>query len=274
MPTVHASLVSDSTLTFVRPKDSMLATVRARHARHAPPTRRVSVGGAVGCATAALVGALAATTGGAQAAPPSAAESFVPAPSPNDAGHADGAQPPLPLLTPDRRLSAYTHDTFGPGAFLGTIPGAALAQAFDTPREWGRGSTGYARRYASAFGAQIVRNTLLYGAGAAFHEDRRYTRLGEGGVGGRVGYALLRTAFVPTTDGGSTLCRSCVVAAVGTGAATSAWYPSRSAGGVARRAAGFAAGELVGFATGNLLHEFGPDVLHALGRIVHRGPRE
>lgn len=63
----------------------------------------------------------------------------------------------------DKRFKRFVNDTVGPILWVGVGAGAAFSTAADTPKEWGRSTEGFGRRFASNFGKTVIRNTVIYG---------------------------------------------------------------------------------------------------------------
>src|ERR1700730_12363184 len=104
-------------------------------------------------------------------------------------------------MTRRERAAHYAHALFGPEAFLFAGVHAGIGQARNSPHEWGQGAEGFARRYGSGYAQHIVGQTIENGLAFGFHEDNRYFRSGENGIG-RVGYAFT-SAFLARHDDGS-----------------------------------------------------------------------
>jgi hypothetical protein len=122
-------------------------------------------------------------------------------------GEANRSEAPaqLPAYTPmtqDERLHYYVQHMFNIESVFRAAAGAGINQAMNTPSEWHQGAEGYGRRFASAYGGHIVQSTVMYGTSAALHEDNRYFRSGQTGVGARLKYALV-SAFMARHDDGS-----------------------------------------------------------------------
>jgi len=82
---------------------------------------------------------------------------------------------------------------------------AGLYQLENQNPSFGQGVKGYAQRYATAYGDQMIGNIMTEGIWAAMlHEDCRYFRAGAGSKLGRAGYALSRILVTRTDPGGST----------------------------------------------------------------------
>lgn len=79
---------------------------------------------------------------------------------------------------------------------------ATLYQLEDQNPSFGQGMAGYSKRFASAYGDQMIGNMMTEGlVPSMMHEDPRYFRLGEGTRKRRAWYAATRI-FVTRTDSG------------------------------------------------------------------------
>jgi hypothetical protein len=175
---------------------------------------------------------------------------------------------PTPL-TFRHKAALYGNRTFSIRAVLGASSAAGLAQWRGTPREWGAGISGYARRDAAAYGAGIIRHTTEFGVGALLHEDPRFERATHNGFSARTVDALHNTIFVRTDDGGHRIAWSRAVAALATGFAVNSWEPRRlhsTHHALILSLAGFA-----GYGTANITREFTPDVTRFVSRKLHIG---
>lgn len=82
---------------------------------------------------------------------------------------------------------------------------AGLAQLTDQHAFFGQGTAGYARRFGTALGDQIIGNMMTESImPSLFHQDPRYFRLGYGSVWHRAGYAATRIFVAPTDKGRQT----------------------------------------------------------------------
>ncbi|HLJ48237.1 MAG TPA: hypothetical protein VKU01_19615 [Bryobacteraceae bacterium] len=132
-------------------------------------------------------------------------------------------------LTSHERFDAYLSGIVGVNAFVDSAAVAAIGQAGDWPYEWGEGSAGFGRRFASAYGQRFVGQTIMHGTAALLHEDNRFLPLNEGSVRHRLAYAVT-SAFVARRDDGSRrVSFSAISGGAGAAFISRAWQPpSRS----------------------------------------------
>jgi hypothetical protein len=126
------------------------------------------------------------------------------APVPADSAPAPSAAPaqsPYTPLTQSERLHSYIKGAFSVEALLRSAAGAAILQGTDTPHEWGQGAEGYAKRFGNSYAQQVMRQTLMFGAADALHEDNRYIPSGKTGAGARLKYAMESTFLARKDDG-------------------------------------------------------------------------
>jgi len=109
----------------------------------------------------------------------------------------------IPPLTKGQKFKLVALGAFDPVEFpyVGAI--ALIDQAENSDPSFGRGFTGYAKRYGAAFADTAIENFMV---GAVFpsllRQDPRYYQLGKGGFFHRAGYAALRV-FITRTDSGT-----------------------------------------------------------------------
>ena len=107
-----------------------------------------------------------------------------------------------PPLSAGEKFKLTADGAFDPFEFAlaGLLSG--VSQAENDQPSYGQGVAGYGKRYAEAFGNQVVANFM---SGAIFptllREDPRYFQAGTGKFGHRFSYALSRI-FVTPTDAG------------------------------------------------------------------------
>jgi hypothetical protein len=104
-------------------------------------------------------------------------------------------------ITPAGRVdwvvqSAVSLSALGLGA-----AGSTWMTAENWPREWGRGGTGFGRRYLDSQGSAAVSSAIEAGLGMAWGEDPRYLRSGKQGIGTRLRYAVKSVVLAPRHDG-------------------------------------------------------------------------
>jgi len=172
-----------------------------------------------------------------------------------------------PPMTFAQKAAFYSDRTFSVRTVLGASYAAGLAQWRGTPKEWGAGISGYARRDAAAFGGGVVRHTVEFGVGALFHEDPRFERSTRNGFTARTQDALHNTLFVRTDDGSHRIAWSRAVAALATGFAVNSWEPRRLHS--THHALMLSLAGALSYATGHVTQEFTPDIKLFLLRETH-----
>jgi len=163
-------------------------------------------------------------------------------------------------LTQSERARRYAKSLFSVEAIGRAAAGAGLQQWTNTPREWGQGAEGYGRRFASAFGENVVRQTITYGLSSALDEDNRYFQSERSGFGSRTMYAVESTFLARRSDGTRKVSWSRITGLVATAFISRAWQPPSERG--PSHAAGSLAtnvGTEIGF---NVVREFLPSLLH------------
>ena len=163
-------------------------------------------------------------------------------------------------MTEAQRFRRYVKDTLTPVSLVTSAVVAGIGQWEDHPKEWGQGAEGFGRRYASAYAEHVVRETLIFGASSALHEDNRYIRSGQSGFGARLRYAIESTFLARRDDGSRCFSFSRVGGFAGAAVISRLWQPP-STGGAGSAAGNFASsmGVAVGF---NVAREFLPSLLH------------
>jgi hypothetical protein len=119
--------------------------------------------------------------------------------------------------------------SFGFRGFLGAGFGAGIAQAEGRPKEWGGGATGFADRYASAFGTNLSRQAIAFGVESAMHEDPRYFPSEDKAFGARMKSVLIQTVTVRTDSGTRQIAYGRICGAFGAGELSNAWQPRSTA---------------------------------------------
>ena len=129
-----------------------------------------------------------------------------------DASHADGAAPTAPAqmptadayvaIAPKERVWWIVDGTVGPESLFIIGPlAAAWNTAFNTPEEWGRGWSGFGKRYAHREADVAISNTIEAGLGALWGEDPRYIPSARKGIWPRARYALKTSVLAQGRDG-------------------------------------------------------------------------
>lgn len=151
----------------------------------------------------------------------------------------------------------YAHHTVNKGSLARAGAAAAIGQARNSPKEWGGGAAGFARRFGSSVAHGVVHHTIEFGVAAVRHEDLRYRPSNLQGTMPRLKYAVKSTFVVPRTNRpGHTVAASRISGALGSGLISRAWQPASTAG----IGAGFASGGItLGAEVGaNVAREFWP----------------
>jgi hypothetical protein len=159
-------------------------------------------------------------------------------------------------MTETQRLENFAQNTFSPLSLITSGASAGLGQWRDRPHEWKQGGEGYGRRFGSSYAEHIVRETILFGASSMFHEDNRYVRSGQPGIGGRVKYALESTFAARRDDGTRHVSYSRIAAFAGAALISRLWQPHSTH---SLRSAGVNLGTSVGISMGfEVAREFWP----------------
>jgi len=109
---------------------------------------------------------------------------------------------PFHRLTGKQKMTIAFKDSFDLPVYPTAGLFAALYQLEDQNPSFGQGMQGYAKRFATAYGDQMIGNMMTEGIVPALgHQDPRYFRLSEGTKKRRLGYALTRI-FVARMDSG------------------------------------------------------------------------
>jgi hypothetical protein len=112
------------------------------------------------------------------------------------------ASAPFHPITAKQKITIAFKDSFDIPVYPTAGLFAALYQIENQNPSFGQGMAGYAKRFATAYGDQMIGNMMTEGFfPAVLHEDPRYFRLGEGGMRHRTFYALSQI-FVTRLDNG------------------------------------------------------------------------
>ena len=98
--------------------------------------------------------------------------------------------------------SRWKHATFGKGAMGRVAAGAGIGQLRGTPKNYGGGVAGFAKRLGGGFATHAVKTTVEHGIAAKLHEDLNYHRSEKRGVGPRLAHALTSTVVTHDTRNG------------------------------------------------------------------------
>lgn len=157
------------------------------------------------------------------------AQQPAPSPSPDPVTtNTQTTKPDYVFPTHGERFKRYVKSSIGPWPLVRIAAGAGIAQWNDSPKEWGQGSKGYGRRFASGFGRNLVQQTVTYGLDEAIGLDTGFEPSKREGFFPRVKDALIQNV-TSRTKSGKRVISAPRFAGVYTGAivATETWYPER-----------------------------------------------
>jgi hypothetical protein len=110
---------------------------------------------------------------------------------------------PFHAITAKQKLTIAFKDSFDYPVYPTSALFASLYQLEDQNHSFGQGMAGYSKRFATAYGDQMIGNMMTEGIiPAVLHEDPRYFRIGEGTKKSRAWYALTRIMVTRTDSGG------------------------------------------------------------------------
>ena len=172
-------------------------------------------------------------------------------------------------LTAREKFVIASKDSFDVPVYFTAAGFAGLYQLENQSPSFGQGMRGYAYRYATAYGDQLIGNMLTEAAlPVLFHEDPRYFRKGEGSMWRRAGYAMSQIVVTRTDTGRTTFNVSEIFGTGATAAVGNAYYPDdRGAGETIERLYT----QLASDAFSNVLKEFWPDIKHRWSRHRDNG---
>lgn len=135
---------------------------------------------------------------------------------------------PFVFPTKRERFNRYVKRTVGPFSLLREAVSAGINQWRDNPEEWEQGASGYGKRYASAFGRNVIQQTVIYGFDSALGLDTGFKRSIRKGFFPRLKDALAANITSRTMTGKRVISVP-KLAGVYTSAIISHefWYPSR-----------------------------------------------
>ena len=159
------------------------------------------------------------------------------------------------------RAREYRRSAVGKKAFANSAAHAVINQARNSPHEWGSGPVGLAKRFGSALGQHVAKETIQLGVATAHHENLRYQPSNLQGTWPRVKYAVKSTFVVPRTNKpGKTVALGRISGNLGAGIVSRIWQPASSAGlGAGIASGGIGIGADVGV---NVAREFWPRKKH------------
>jgi hypothetical protein len=108
----------------------------------------------------------------------------------------------VPPLTTKEKFAVTARGIYDPAEFALTGIVALLGQASNSDPSYGQGMEGYAKRYATTYGDNVIENFMASAIfPTIFRQDPRYFQLGHGGGKKRLWHAFTR-AFVTRSDSG------------------------------------------------------------------------
>ena len=130
--------------------------------------------------------------------------------------------------TSHERFKRYVNSTVGPFRLVRTAAGAGIQQWHDSPEEWGQGSKGYGKRFASGMAQNGIQQTVQYGLDSAMGLDTGFHRSTRDGFFPRFKDALVQNVTSRTRSGNRVISVP-NLAGIYTGAIVSreTWYPDR-----------------------------------------------
>jgi hypothetical protein len=120
--------------------------------------------------------------------------------------------------------------SFGLRGFVGSLFGAAIGQADNSPREWGQGVHGFAERYGSGLAGNISRQTFAFVLESAFHEDPRYFPSENKTKKQRAVNALKQVIICKNDSGKSEFAYARVFSSFGAAQFVNVWQPPSTGG--------------------------------------------
>ena len=177
-----------------------------------------------------------------------------------DASSENPSAPPSEFspMTRSERLSRYLVGLTNCSSAIRATAVAGLAQARNTPKEWGGRSEGFGKRVASTYSRHFVQATLQYSISATHHEDNRYFVSRQSGFLRRTQYAIVSVLLARHDNGSRSFSFSSVGSAAGAAFISRTWQPKSSSG---PRNGAVSFGVSMGTAAGfNILREFWSDL--------------
>ena len=124
-----------------------------------------------------------------------------------------------------QRFKNFLIDSAGPVVLGETVAWAAVAQANDTPTEWGRGASGFGKRYASLLGQGVIQESVTYGLSEALKVDSRFRKSAKRGFFPRVGDAVVQSVTSRRVDGRRVVSAPLLAGYAAGGLGMMTWFP-------------------------------------------------
>jgi carboxypeptidase family protein len=134
-------------------------------------------------------------------------------------------------LASRQKLSLASRHTFDWTSFAGATVSAGVQQAVDAHSGYGRGASGYAKRWAASFATERSNDLLShYVFASLFHQDPRYFYQGTGTTRSRLGHAL-SYAFAARSDSGKAMPNyAYLLGGMGAAGLSNLYYPHEERG--------------------------------------------
>ncbi|HXB73168.1 MAG TPA: hypothetical protein VNY05_33330 [Candidatus Acidoferrales bacterium] len=174
---------------------------------------------------------------------------------------------PFVPISAKRKMTIAYKDSFDWPVYPTAAAFATLYQVENQNPSFGQGMAGYAKRFGTAYGDQMIGNMMTEGiVPSLLHEDPRYFRLGEGTKASRVGYALKQILVTRTDSGHKTFNFAEFGGNAAAVAVSNLWYPDTRTVSDNVEKLGI---QLATDAFSNVLKEFWPDVKRYLHNRRH-----
>jgi hypothetical protein len=171
---------------------------------------------------------------------------------------------PYTPITGAERVDYVVDGTIGAKSLAVGVIAAGWQTGINTPEEWGRTGTGFARRYLQREADVAISNSLEAGLGAIWGEDPRYFRSNRRGLWPRVRYAMKTVVLAPRRDGELKVAWARLASNVVNNVIENSWLPPSAT--TAGHTTLSSVNGLLGRLLGNLWGEFWPDVRDRAGR--------
>ena len=134
-------------------------------------------------------------------------------------------------LTTRQKFSLASHTVFDPFELVSAGVNAGIGQASNRFPGYGQGIEGYGKRYAAAFGDELVRNYISRAVlPSLLHQDPRYFYQGSGSKKSRLVHALSFTVVLRGDDGRNMPNYSFFIGNIGSGLLSNLYYSHRDRG--------------------------------------------
>ena len=159
-------------------------------------------------------------------------------------------------LTSAQKFQLAMRSEIDPMTFVFVGVTAGIEQSGNTPASWGQNTSGYAKRYAAAYGDNAI-DTFLAGAvlPSLFRQDPRYFYKGSGTVSQRILYALSSAVICRADNGHRQLNYSSLLGDLGSAGISNLYYPASDRDGIGLTLRNLAIGKATEAAQ-NIFQEF------------------